>query len=125
MGAWNFEKQFAGKVESGVKQTTIRKCRKDGRNPIVGEKMSLFTGMRRKVCRRLGEAIIERRATIQISKGRMIFDGKRLTASNMYAIIKADGFKYATDFFDFFDDGDFEGYWYWFRLIKKGADNER
>ena len=68
MGAWNFKKELAGKVEQGKKITTIRARRKDSRDPVVGEKMSLFTGMRRKVCRRLANVVITRRLPIQIFK---------------------------------------------------------
>jgi hypothetical protein len=53
MPALNFQAQFAPLVESGAKRQTIRAYRKDGRDPEVGDKLFLFTGMRTLACRRL------------------------------------------------------------------------
>ncbi len=53
MPALNFQKRFAPLVESGEKRQTIRKYRKDGRDPTPGCKLYLFTGMRTKACRPL------------------------------------------------------------------------
>jgi len=58
MPAFNFQKRFAEKVESGEKKQTIRARRKDGRNPRVGQTAYLYFGMRTKSCRKLGEDII-------------------------------------------------------------------
>ena len=52
-----FQKQFAPLVESGEKRQTVRAYRKDGRNPKVGDRLYLYTGLRTKQCRKLGEAI--------------------------------------------------------------------
>lgn len=57
MPALNFMKQFAGAVESGEKRQTIRAFRKDGRDVKAGDKLYLYTGMRTKGCRKLGEAV--------------------------------------------------------------------
>lgn len=51
-----FQKQFADKVESGEKRQTIRAYRKDGRDPKVGDTLYLYTGLRTKGSRKLGEA---------------------------------------------------------------------
>lgn len=56
MPALNFQKQFADDVESGKKRQTIRAFRKDERDPKPGQTLYLFTGMRTKACRKLGEA---------------------------------------------------------------------
>jgi len=53
MPAYNFKKEFADQVESGSKTQTIRKKRK--RPTVVGDKIFLYTGMRTKECRPLGE----------------------------------------------------------------------
>lgn len=53
MPALNFQKRFAHLVESGEKRQTIRKRRKDGRDPTPGCRLYLFTGMRTKECRPL------------------------------------------------------------------------
>ena len=55
MPALNFQARFAPLVESGEKTQTIRKHRKDGRDPKVGDRLVLYTGMRTKQCRKLGE----------------------------------------------------------------------
>lgn len=56
MPALNFQARFAPLVESGEKRQTIRKRRKDGRDPKPGDTLYLYTGMRTKACRKLGEA---------------------------------------------------------------------
>lgn len=53
--ALNFQKRFAPLVESGEKRQTIRARRKDGRDPKRGDILYLYTGMRTKQCRKLGE----------------------------------------------------------------------
>ncbi len=56
MPALNFQAQFAQAVEDGAKRQTIRAFRKDKRDPKVGQTLYLYTGMRTKACRKLGEA---------------------------------------------------------------------
>ena len=54
----NFQKRFVTQVESGRKRQTIRAMRKI---PFkVGDKLFLYTGLRTKDCRKLGEVICER-----------------------------------------------------------------
>lgn len=65
--ALNFQAQFADAVESGEKRQTIRAMRKDGRDPKVGDTLYLFTGMRTKACRKLGEARCTFTCDIRIS----------------------------------------------------------
>ena len=52
----NFRPEFAALVESGVKRQTIRKRRKDGRDPQPFDRLYLYTGLRTKNARKLGEA---------------------------------------------------------------------
>lgn len=56
MPALNFQARFAELVESGQKRQTIRKPRKNDRDPKAGDTLQLYTGMRTKACRKLGEA---------------------------------------------------------------------
>ncbi len=59
MPALNFMKQFAEDVEWGIKRQTVRALRKDGRAHCkVGDRLRLYTGMRTKGCRLLGEATV-------------------------------------------------------------------
>ena len=53
MPSLNFQKRFAGLVESGDKRQTIRARRRDGRDVEPGSYLYLFTGMRHRNCRRL------------------------------------------------------------------------
>jgi hypothetical protein len=64
-----FQKQFAGKVVSGEKKQTIRAYRK--RPFKVGDKLQLYTGLRTKACRKLGEAVCISARDVEIigSKG--------------------------------------------------------
>jgi hypothetical protein len=48
MALYNFQKRFAPKILSGLKQHTIRADRKDGRLPKPGEMLHLYTGLRQK-----------------------------------------------------------------------------
>lgn len=55
MVAYSFKKQFGPPILAGTKAQTIRADRKRHARP--GEMVQLFTGMRTRQCRRLGEAI--------------------------------------------------------------------
>jgi hypothetical protein len=48
------------------KRQTIRALRKDGRDPVVGDTLKLFAGMRTKKCRLLGVVECTRRWRIEI-----------------------------------------------------------
>lgn len=52
MPAYNFKAQFVEPIQSGKKVTTIRPCRK--RPTRVGDTLHLFTGQRKKACRKIG-----------------------------------------------------------------------
>ena len=70
MPALNFQKQFAAIVESGQKRQTIRAYRKGGRDPKPGDTLYLYTGMRTKQCRKLGEVRCQSAWPIRIYKPR-------------------------------------------------------
>ena len=59
MPAFNFHARFADDIEAGRKPCTIRADRKDGRAPArVGDRAILYTGMRTKSCRCLGNSTV-------------------------------------------------------------------
>lgn len=58
MGAWNFKREFKGKILSHEKCSTFRAYRKDGRDPDAGCRQLLFTGLRTKCVERLAEVKI-------------------------------------------------------------------
>ena len=61
-----FRQCYAADVESGRKPHTIRAYRKDGRDPKPGDTLYLYTGLRTKQCRKLGEATCTKVARIFI-----------------------------------------------------------
>lgn len=66
MPALSFMSRFAPLVESGQKRQTIRKVRK---RPIkVGDTLYLYTGMRTKKCRKLGEVVCSEVFGIEIDE---------------------------------------------------------
>lgn len=127
MPALNFQKQFAPLVESGEKRQTIRAYRKDGRDPKVGDKLYLFTGLRTKASRRLAlnchvRNVIVRSlqglpmghvvtclATSSITLSRAgTIRGKEIVSvsgcpSTMEDLARDDGFESVAAMFDFFE----------------------
>jgi hypothetical protein len=67
MNSWNFEKQLADLIESRKKNITIQAMRKDERDPLVGELVDAYTGIRTKHCRLMGNCRIVLRRYIEIS----------------------------------------------------------
>lgn len=110
MPALNFSEQFADRVESGTKQQTIRRKRK---HPIkYGDTLYLYTGMRTKDCRKLGEGECHVTRSIRIKGGRVWLDGLRLSDREAFLLADADGFDGLDAFFAWFESHygpDFEG----------------
>ena len=105
MPAISFRKEFADAVESGKKRQKIRAPRRDGRpTATIGARLYLYTGMRTKVCRKLGEAICTRTAQFIINPNRQfIIDGTPILsgrAEDKFA--QADGFKDAFEMTEWF-----------------------
>ena len=104
MPAYNFKAQFAPAVEAGQKLCTIR-----GRAAVVGTKAYLYTGMRTKACRKLGQGTIVHCAGIALgydAKGlaRAKFGNYKMDAVEFAALAVADGFSEPQDMVDFFSD---------------------
>ena len=67
MPAFNFQKQFVEPIKNGTKTSTIRKLRKDGRQPCKeGDQIKLYTGMRTKNCQLIAVAKVSRIREIAI-----------------------------------------------------------
>ena len=98
-----FKKRFAPLVEAGTKRTTIRKKRKDGRNPHPGETLFLYTGLRTKHCRKLRpDEICKSVEEITIHcGGRIIVACKELNESEKNQVAVADGFSNASELVTF------------------------
>lgn len=94
MPAINFQKQFAPLVESGQKRQTIRALRKDGRDPISGDRLFLYTGMRTKGCRKLMDTVCASTYAITIkTNGTIKLDGQVLHHRTAEELAQADGFE--------------------------------
>lgn len=111
MPALNFMKRFAPLVELGLKdpehhkakRQTIRARRKDGRDPREGQQLYLFTGMRTKGCRRLGEVECKSVQQFTIEENLAIYTGAHcLTVGEEEWFARADGFATRGEFLDFF-----------------------
>lgn len=107
MPALSFKKQFAAKVESGEKRQTIRAMRKDHRDVAPGQTLHLYTGMRTKACRKLGEATCTTSEPIGIGTDGMVLLGcdegiRKLTGPEVEDLARADGFDRVDDFLNFF-----------------------
>lgn len=115
MPALNFKARWADKVESGEKPHTIRALRK--RPFKVGDRVYLYTGMRTRTCRKLGESDCIRVEPIKIGQtaceplGFVEIGKVRLFAAQIMALARNDGFEALDEFFDFFvpNGGVFEG----------------
>lgn len=80
MVALNFKSEFADDVEERRKRRSIRAPRKDGRNPKKGDTLQLYTGMRQRGCRKLGEAECVRVRPVVIDATCVKLDGRILYA---------------------------------------------
>lgn len=105
----NFQSRFAPLVESGEKRQTIRAYRKDGRDPKVGDRLHLWTGLRSKGARKLGEARCSRVRPIEIDRSapmghyRVRLAGKALSRDAIQRLAQRDGFVFGFDFMRFFE----------------------
>lgn len=110
MPAYNFQPQFAALVESGQKRQTIRQTDK-GAKP--GATAYLYTGMRTKGCRKLGEGTITDVLPIQIGRNGcgepyatiVGPDGvsRWVVHDDLAALAAADGFSNAAEMTQWFD----------------------
>jgi hypothetical protein len=67
MVAYSFKRQFVGPIRAGTKRQTIRAPRKGrGRHARPGETLQLYTAMRTKQCKKIGEATCVRLRAIEL-----------------------------------------------------------
>ncbi|MDO8769550.1 MAG: hypothetical protein Q7K57_12770 [Burkholderiaceae bacterium] len=102
MPGYNFKAQFAPAVEAGTKLCTIR-----GRAAVVGTKAYLYTGMRTKACRKLGQGTIVHCADITLGYAqdgcpRAIYGKRKMSLFDLCALAEADGFNSPRAMVDFF-----------------------
>ena len=101
MVAYSFQEQFVDAVTGGTKCQTVRGYRR--RNPRIGEKLQLYTGLRRRTCRKLiekdpictrvDEIEIEISQTISAKIASIVINGIPLSEKEIGDFARADGFK--------------------------------
>lgn len=99
---------FIDKILSGEKRQTIRRASPKWENVKAGDKLTLYTGLRTKECRKLGEAVVKSIGRIVLHEGDSIGEITQegefpLTYSEMEILAECDGFKSVYDFWDFFN----------------------
>ena len=98
MVAFNFQPRFAAAVEAGDKRQTIRRRRRDGRDPCKpGDALQLYAGMRTKACRKLRDAVCVSVLKFRIDHNPLtgasrIYAGRWLDGPHRAAMAAADGF---------------------------------
>ena len=102
MPAYNFRSQFADDVESGRKRQTIRPRRKRPTRP--GDTLYHYTGMRTKMCRKLGEFLCTKVTPVDILQGAIRLGGRCLGTALALEFARADGFEGLEDFYRFFGE---------------------
>ena len=105
---------FIDKILSGEKRQTIRKAGKKWENVKVGDKLTLYTGLRTKECRKLGEAEVKSIEDIKLYieynhyrdtyYTEILIDNKIPTDCEINKLVKADGFRNIYYFLKFFQD---------------------
>ncbi len=99
---------FLGKIRSGEKRQTIRRAGPKWANVKAGDKLTLYTGLRTKQCRKLGEAVVDsitpiylfpaqRRAWIKTQLGVL-----SICDDDLELIAIMDGFNNLCQFWQFF-----------------------
>lgn len=105
----NFQKEFVPLVEAGLKPHTIRARRVDGRDPLPGDTLHLYTGLRTKACRLLRREPCQYTAevTIQPSAGdvhHVLLGGRPLDQDEVETLARVDGFASGTEFVHYFQE---------------------
>lgn len=108
-----FKKRFAPMVENGlkehpdpaiaIKRQSIRAKRRDGRNPHAGETLYLYTGLRTKQCRKLGQTPCKSTTEIVVARSGICLAGQWITPAEADQIAIADGFNSYSELWDFME----------------------
>ena len=101
--------EFSEAVESGAKRQSVRAFRRDGLDPVRGDRLHLWTGPYDHRRRKIGEAIVSNTQTIMLLRDHKIlalgdfhkFYGPRAKGVRKFAL--ADGFESVHDLFAYFE----------------------
>lgn len=103
MVAFNFKAEFVPSIQAREKKQTIR-ARGKKRPPIAGEPLQLYTGMRRKDCKKIIEPdpLCDAVEAISIHRDGVKVGDRWLTKKECEELAIADGFVSFSEFIDFF-----------------------
>lgn len=91
MALLGFKKEFRNMILSGEKRQSIRRVGK--RSFRVGERLAMYSGLRTKYCKRIGESKITAIKVLEFEKnGTLLLDGRILDRQSREDFAKADGF---------------------------------
>lgn len=99
---------FIDKILSGEKRQTIRRASPKWTNVKAGDKLTLYTGLRTKKCRKLGEAFVESITPIMVDTEcdsvaiETPLGDFNLDLPALNDLVARDGFVSKDDFFKFF-----------------------
>ena len=98
MVAYSFKPSFAPLILAGEKRQTIRQPRGGrGRHARSGKALQLYTGMRTRTCRKLGDAVCAevREVALDFADGRVTVDDaiELTTSAELSAFAILDGFR--------------------------------
>jgi hypothetical protein len=104
----NFKAQFVPAVENGTKPHTIRALRRDGHDPLPGDMLHLYYGLRTKGVRLLRREACEyaHELMIQPSAGNVhhvFLGGRPMEQAMIEQLAQFDGFTNADEFVRFFE----------------------
>ena len=109
MSAYNFQKQFVPLIERGEKKSTIRRRRKNGYLPRVGDVIGLWQGLRTRAARLIRRAPVVRVTPITINAGahrgtypEVVLGAHPLSLADIEGLAKRDGFASVDAFRAFF-----------------------
>lgn len=97
---------FIDKILSGEKRQTIRRASPKWQNVKAGDKLTLYTGLQTKECRKLGESVVESIKDLTFCSAGLITQGRWerwLTEDEVDELVRRDGFDDVHDFWRFFD----------------------
>jgi hypothetical protein len=92
MPSLNFQERFAVPIAAGQKRQTIRNFRANGIDPKPGDTLYLFTGMRSKSCRKIGEVRCRLTSEVEIGEDRLSVAGLEQAGEKRDLFARADGF---------------------------------
>lgn len=99
---------FIDKILAGEKRQTIRRASPKWANVKAGDKLTLYTGLRTKQCRKLGEAVVESITPIALIPRtedcavKTALGNFLLTVFDLRLLVFSDGFESMSDFWEFF-----------------------